>query len=111
MLGIISGSRKLIVIGVARGFARRIAPRLARVPSTVASKAAPVATIKLLAAACCHCRLVKNSSYQRSEKPTGGNEMKSAELNEIGTTINVGSTMKQQTTSTIAFTDQSTTRR
>src|SRR5215475_15138742 len=98
MLGIISGNRKLRVIGVAKDFASRIAPRLASVPRTVASRAAPLATITLLAAACCHCRLVKNSSYQRSEKPTGGNEMKSAELNEIGTTINVGSTMKQQTT-------------
>jgi hypothetical protein len=54
---------------------------------------------------------VKNSSYQRNENPTGGKEMKSAALNEIGMTIIVGSSMKQHTAQTTTVTAKSTMRR
>src|SRR5437867_11134976 len=97
MLGIINGNRKVIVIGVASRLDSRMTPILAIVPRTVATSVAPPATMKLFAAAFCHWRLVKNSSYQRVEKPTGGKEMKSAALKEMGMTMIVGRSMKQHT--------------
>src|SRR6185369_18072672 len=105
MLGIISGSRKVSVTRRAQRCDRRIAPRLTIVPRIVASAVAPTAMTMLLVAARCHARLTKNCSYHRIENPTGGNEMKSAELNEIGTMITVGrniSTHTAQTTIVIA---------
>jgi hypothetical protein len=46
---------------------------------------------------------VKNSLYQRKEKPSGGKVIISFEVNEITTTIKIGERMKRKTPQEISF--------
>jgi hypothetical protein len=50
----------------------RVKPIEARVPNTMASRVAAGAMIRLFFSARSHSAALKNSSYQRSEKPCSG---------------------------------------
>ena len=80
----------------------RVRPRAASVPSRVAATVVALATIRLLRSESCQGAEVKNSSYQRSDRPGSGKVRKPPALKDSGTMTRIGRIRKPSTRMQIA---------
>ncbi len=98
MPGTIRGSIRHAVTRRAPGIWPRTSAYEAAVPSTVAKAAAGTMISTLTSSEFIQAGVEKSCSYQRSEKPGGGNCRNGAELNEITTTTTSGASNHTATT-------------
>src|SRR5690606_41858169 len=80
---------KLITSALPRN-SLRVSPTAAKVPNTSASSVAPGAMIRLFFRARIQSAELKNSVYQRREKPCSGYTRKEPELKDSGTITSTG---------------------
>src|SRR5580658_8138210 len=95
--GVTSGLRTRALIRALPGSLARCSARAALVPSTTEKIEVSTATFRLVIVALVQTSLLTMFSYQRNEKPVGGNWMLRLSVKEIGTVISMGRRRKAPT--------------
>src|SRR5215467_977814 len=88
--GVISAPRISELTSAFAGMTWRVSAKAAGTPSKVAISAERLPTLSVTQSALTHSGSRAMLSYQRNEKPGGGNTRKLPELNEIATTTMTG---------------------
>src|SRR5262245_57417028 len=90
MIGAASGHMMSALKNRAAGTCFQASAHAAGAPRSTLNTVVKVATLRLDQVARIHSTELKNASYQRHEKPVGGNFIYSLALKDIGMTISVG---------------------